>query len=448
VTSAFIIQIQPQLEPDPNEETAALLRVLIHKIDNTTFGGDVPALPQWTGPFWVVIHVQCVLCASLAISLLAAFFAMLGKQWLNRYASIDMRGSAIERSQNRQRKLDGIVRWYFDYVLECLPLMLQAALMLLGCALVRYLWNISTAVTAVVIGATSFSVVFYLSVFFAGMVSESCPYQTPWSNTIRLLAKNPRLRRAWFKTWGGSNLKKYGITPEHQAIAFDFRCISWMLQTSSDKTINLLTLSFLKTILALSGSNSDIVMNCFNIFSNCFVASNNGDLSITRGSEQLAEMSAMCFFCAFSSLLLAEPTSTTIEEMPQRYEIFPLCANLQHLPSPMRAFHRLFVKEGKKPDISWAHYDPSSDELVPFARALNGVNKSKYRSGAYTKKNVPRWLVRFAFRFVSQDPPPPTSVLIDCLNIIAIDLTRGDWEFCSTASDEKCVHPQERPSLC
>jgi len=46
VTSAFIIEVNSKLRPDPNEETAGLLRVLIHKVDNTTFGGDAPAVPQ------------------------------------------------------------------------------------------------------------------------------------------------------------------------------------------------------------------------------------------------------------------------------------------------------------------------------------------------------------------------------------------------------------------
>jgi hypothetical protein len=114
VASAFIIQVDSQLRPDPNDETAALLRVLIHKIDNTTFGNDVPTLPRWTGPPPALVQVQVILFASLAASLFSAFLAMLGKQWLNRYASSDMRGSGIERSQNRQRKLDGIVSWRFD----------------------------------------------------------------------------------------------------------------------------------------------------------------------------------------------------------------------------------------------------------------------------------------------------------------------------------------------
>ena len=60
---------------------------------------------------------------------------MLGKQWLNRYATTNVRGTTIERGHIRQRKLDGVVTWYFDHVMESLPSMLQAALLLLGCAL-------------------------------------------------------------------------------------------------------------------------------------------------------------------------------------------------------------------------------------------------------------------------------------------------------------------------
>ena len=146
MTLAFIIQIHSQLQPDPKEETVALLRVVLHNIDNTTFGGNAPALPQWTGPPWMVPQVQCFLYASFAASLFSAFLAMLGKQWLKRYASVDVRGSAIERSQNRQRKLDGIVAWHFEHVLKTLPLILQVALLLMGCALFRYLWETNTVI--------------------------------------------------------------------------------------------------------------------------------------------------------------------------------------------------------------------------------------------------------------------------------------------------------------
>ena len=166
------------------DETAALLRILIYKIDNTTFGNDTPVLPQWTGPPHTIVQVQAILYASLAISLLSAFFAMLGKQWLNRYASTDIRGTTIERSQNRQRKLDGVVTWYFNHVMESLPLMLQGALLLLGCALSRYLWGIHITVASVILCVTMTGVILYIFVVVAGAASKSCPYQTPGSHAL------------------------------------------------------------------------------------------------------------------------------------------------------------------------------------------------------------------------------------------------------------------------
>ena len=193
VTSAFIIQVDSQLKPNSGDETAALLRVLIHKIDNTAFGNEVPTIPQRAGPPPSMVDVQAILFVSLSTSLLSAFLAMLGKQWLNRYASTDMRGSATERGQSRQRKLNGIVAWYFDSVMESLPVMLQVALLLLGSALSRYLWEISRTIASVVLGLTSLGLLFYIFILVVGTAWESCPYQTPASYLLRYLG--PRIWR-------------------------------------------------------------------------------------------------------------------------------------------------------------------------------------------------------------------------------------------------------------
>ena len=185
MASAFIIVVHSEFQPDLNEETTALLRIIIHTLNNTAFGDQVPTVPQWTGPPRRVVQVQAILVASLFTSLLSAFLAMLGKQWLNRCTPVDTRGTIIQRSQHRQRKFDGIRNWYFDYVMEALPLMLQAALLLLGCALSRYLWEIDTTVASVVLGFTGFGLLFYVFIVIVGVVSENCPYQTPAANFIR-----------------------------------------------------------------------------------------------------------------------------------------------------------------------------------------------------------------------------------------------------------------------
>ena len=188
MTSAFIIDIQPQLQPDRGEETAELLRILIQTVRDPT-SSEIPPLPQWTGPPSAIVQVQSVLYSSLAATLFSAFLAMLGKQWLNRYTSVDMRGSAIERNQHRQRKLNGMFSWYFNVAMESLPLMLQLALLLLGCALSRYLWTIDRSTACVVLGFTSLGMLLYLSILVAGSIYESCPYQTLGSQIIRYIRR-------------------------------------------------------------------------------------------------------------------------------------------------------------------------------------------------------------------------------------------------------------------
>jgi len=185
VTSAFIIVVHSEFQPNLNEETNALIRVMIYTMNSTAFGGEAPTVPQRTGTPPPMVQVQAILVASFCVSLLSALLAMLGKQWLNRCAPVNIRGTIVERSRYRQRKLDGIANWYFDYVMESLPLMLQGALLLLGCALSRYLWEYNTTVASVVVGVTSFGVLFYLFIVIAGVASVNCPYQTPAADFLR-----------------------------------------------------------------------------------------------------------------------------------------------------------------------------------------------------------------------------------------------------------------------
>jgi len=121
--------------------------------------------------------------ASLLISLLAAFIAMLGKQWLNRYLT-NSGGSMIERCGDRQRKCDGLEKWSLHSFVESLPMMLQVSLLLLTCGICSRMWFINTPVTSTLVSLTGFGVVFYIAIVIAGMSSYACPFQTPVSVTL------------------------------------------------------------------------------------------------------------------------------------------------------------------------------------------------------------------------------------------------------------------------
>jgi hypothetical protein len=136
-----------------------------------------------------IVMTSNLLYASLLISLLAAFVAMLGKQWLNRYLRHAGR-SMIERCGDRQRKFDGLEKWRFRLFIECLPIMLQIALLLLSCGLSRYMWSVNTSVARVIISFTALGTLFYTGIVAAGTSSYECPFQTPASIGLRYLRDN------------------------------------------------------------------------------------------------------------------------------------------------------------------------------------------------------------------------------------------------------------------
>jgi hypothetical protein len=91
----------------------------------------------------------------------------------------------IERCGDRQRKCDGLEKWPLHFFVESLPMMLQAALLLLACGLCRHMWSINASVAGTLISLTGFGVMFYVAIVIAGMSSYACPFQTPVSTALR-----------------------------------------------------------------------------------------------------------------------------------------------------------------------------------------------------------------------------------------------------------------------
>ena len=165
------------------------MQVLLHTLNGSLYPDVEPPPTTRSGPNDGVVAVQCLLYASLATSLFAAFVAMLGKQWLNRFARSNGR-TAAEKSWDRQNKLQGMEQWHFCIVMESLPLMLQFALLLLGCSLSSYLWSMNTVVASIVLTATASGVIFYALVTVAGSLFYKCPYQTPMSLLARTVVSS------------------------------------------------------------------------------------------------------------------------------------------------------------------------------------------------------------------------------------------------------------------
>ncbi|KAG1720244.1 hypothetical protein EDB19DRAFT_1647257 [Suillus lakei] len=108
VSTSFIVAMEPNLSPNPSDTTNALLTQLVDiGLGNLAAAGSVPAAPasMWS-PLTTTIWIQKIAYASLSMSLLAAFGAVLGKQWLGYYKSNRYgRGSQEERGKAQARDI-------------------------------------------------------------------------------------------------------------------------------------------------------------------------------------------------------------------------------------------------------------------------------------------------------------------------------------------------------
>jgi len=372
--------------------------------------------------------------------------------------------------------------------MESLPLMPQAALLLHGCALSQYLWGINTTIASLAIGVTSSGALIYFSIVVAGVVSETCPYQTPGAHALRsvvsgVLSVTPTitstfkraighskvihmfqveahqsrenvmvsLRRVpckllcalagdilylgqamvhplmapacWMYTWVVCAYSTPNCGLEQQTTLLDLKCISWVLNTSLDKGIHLSTLEFLATIETLVDFNPTLVADCFNVLTNCVKVIDN-NVVVTQGLEQLATVSAMCLFYTLSHLSVMDPTSSVLEDVCQKYcTDFKPTTNFKGFSfcHTLGAVHSVFyAKYSHYEWFIWWDYEPPSHEHVIFAHAIAKLAQSQYLQGEHSE--MPGWILRFVLRFLSSNPPPPSSVVVDCLSIIAIDL--------------------------
>ncbi|KAJ7659198.1 hypothetical protein DFH06DRAFT_1297346 [Mycena polygramma] len=192
VSSAFIIQIQPQLTPAAES---------------------------------IVVAVQSLLYTSLFTTLLAALLAVLGKQWVMHYQAAGSRGTIEERGLERQRKLDGLRKRKLDMVLQIFPLLLQFSLLLFWSGLSLYLWPIHRSLASLVIGLTMFGITSYVLLLVSAVVFPDSPFQTPLASLLnRLLSPALRLLQPSF-----TQLRKFIGNLRRLSLARSIKSRTWIL---------------------------------------------------------------------------------------------------------------------------------------------------------------------------------------------------------------------------
>ena len=440
------------------------MRILIHTMNNSLFPDADPSSTTWTGPPPEIVPVQSLLYASLTTSLFAAFLAMLGKQWVNLYLR-NRGGSAADKSRNRQQKLDGFEKWHFRLAIEGLPVMLQIALLLLGCALSRYLWTTSRTVAAVVAVVTLFGVTLYIFLTLAATFYNNCPYQTPPSILARaligylgrgedtftcslrsLMASFPsveafrrilqRLHAGFCRVQENSGFI-LGIAEETEHIPLaivtsppsarifedvsvdwevcraEVRCIYWVLSSSTDADVIYSTLRFAADTIwypEIAGTLSPHILA--DQFYGCML-----DGQVVPGKLEHASSIGMALASVLSTQLTIEPDNPALRV---------LCGRIYNRVRSAPKFEPMFMLV-----VSTLKYvaDPAEVPVTHFLDVPNNLSATQKL-----------WLSRIALQTIWRWRPGHESAVIrpDAMKLICDGSTAGDRTPTTTATKTNC----------
>ena len=444
-------------------------------IANSTFQkspnlGVSPESSIWTGPDSTIVHVQAVLFSSLAISLLAAFIAMLSKQWLSRYS--ESHGSLTQRGRNRQRKIKGVTTWHFDLIMECLPLLLQVALLLFSYALSIYLLTINKAIAAVAIGFTSFGLLFYFIIVSAATLSYNCPFQTPLSLTLRILFRledpdKNYLEQAWSRLKRifpavprcsgrpraheevpGDHVELAMIRPSGQPpqlapgwttcvdYALDTECIAWLYQRSRSTEVIMAIAGLIPEIVWHDDMGPSPLKQLYDIMLECFDSTSQPPALIPKLREKAYISAKALVHLAVQGKDLGYETdvfqSISMRHQPVGSRHYDTDSDLE---STLGMIDRVFAYDNL-PSMRWSQFSFT----VPHQTWMGYTLRCYAWHALGTGYPLPGDAEQFVLHSLRLVPPPPAPIVVECLHIIGLVLEITLQDHDQQVIGERLVH--------
>ncbi|KAG2052875.1 hypothetical protein BDR06DRAFT_972772 [Suillus hirtellus] len=158
VNFTFIVGMQL----DPGDTTNVLLHLILMTANGPNSIPDINALSSSAGFPSSMVWVQTLVYASLAFGILAAFGAILGKQWLHPYKAAQGQETLEERGMERQMKLDRVLYFHLQAVLQAFLVLLYILLLLFGLSLSTHMWAQQNMISSVIICTTASHILFYM----------------------------------------------------------------------------------------------------------------------------------------------------------------------------------------------------------------------------------------------------------------------------------------------
>ena len=402
--------------------------VLTMLLNATSGASNQPPLPTWTGPDPSTVQVQAVLFSSLASSLLAALLAMLGKQWLN----FHVEGSFIDRNRHRELKMRGMITWHFKFIMECVPLIMQASLLLLGYALAQYLWDLSRTVSSVITGFIAFGATLYIFIVIAGTVSKTCPFQTPISVAIRATWECVAEAFGPIRQFFGFTRSQKRLIPhpdqtstrpitsdidDQDEVQSELRCITTMFRMSEAPDSVTAIMGYIPEITWDDRVKSVPLLQVYQALRDSLWRSADGKISPRQGAEDLALRSAKAllhlylqrrYICCADKTLLNQVKSIDHPKQPLGY--------YSHDGDPELAstFYIIDWTFGANPQTPFPWSEVQFTE--PHHRWLSHILRYRARDVFRTEGKLSDDVKDFVAESLSRGSP--TQVVADCLLIV------------------------------
>ncbi|KAJ3548792.1 hypothetical protein NM688_g5251 [Phlebia brevispora] len=191
ILTAFLIESYKNLQPDDKKD---LLRQIAGQTANYSFSGgylNSTYNPSLVKPFEAAISdIRVNVCwfASLILSLSTASYAILVRQWLREYITID-RTAPEERVRIWHYRSKGLEDWGLFEITALLPVLLQIAFALFFVGLCFFTVAVHSSIrTTSIVGVSGWAVLFIFSIL-APAVSPRCPYRTTFLKSALALIR-------------------------------------------------------------------------------------------------------------------------------------------------------------------------------------------------------------------------------------------------------------------
>ncbi|KAJ7133952.1 hypothetical protein C8R43DRAFT_1133184 [Mycena crocata] len=189
--TAFLIESYKTLTPDPADKMVLLLAQISQQLSASTNGSNfnIPLSVPFTPPASSVV-CNFLWFISLGLALTSALIATLVEQWAREFLHrAEIRSAPVIRARIFSFLYYGLKRFKMHTMVEVIPILLHASLILFFVGLVAFLVPVSRPITVLAIVLLAIVTSIYAVLTVLPLCALDSPYRTPLSGVFWRLKK-------------------------------------------------------------------------------------------------------------------------------------------------------------------------------------------------------------------------------------------------------------------